>query len=135
MAGTRQKHFRFQPHRHNPFERYNRNVEKPSCLLQQETLRLRKAVPRLSKKKPALQCCAGKAVITSAIARGITLNPVVFASFTGFGLVVKAVASFKKYDKKPRKPTSRESSTRKSLMRFGFISEASLLMKKTSLAS
>ena len=45
---------------------------------------------------------AGKAVITSAVAGGITLNPIVFASLTGFGLVVKAVASFKKYDKKNR---------------------------------
>ena len=43
---------------------------------------------------------AGKAVITSAVAGGITLNPIVFASLTGFRLVVKAVASFKKYDKK-----------------------------------
>ena len=46
---------------------------------------------------------AGKAIITSAVAGGITLNPVVFASLTGFGLVVKAVASFKKYDKKAEK--------------------------------
>jgi len=45
---------------------------------------------------------AGKAIITSAVAGGITLNPVVFASLTGFGLV-KAVASFKKYDKKAEK--------------------------------
>ena len=40
---------------------------------------------------------------SSAVAGGITLNPVVFASLTGFGLVVKAVASFKKYDKKAEK--------------------------------
>jgi len=46
---------------------------------------------------------AGKAIITSAVAGGITLNPVVFASLTGFGLVVKVVASFKKYDKKAEK--------------------------------
>ena len=46
---------------------------------------------------------AGKAIITSAVAGGISLNPVVFASLTGFGLVVKAVASFKKYDKKAEK--------------------------------
>jgi len=46
---------------------------------------------------------AGKVIITSAVSRGITFNPVVFASFTGFGLVVKAVASFKKYDKKAEK--------------------------------
>jgi len=46
---------------------------------------------------------AGKAIITSVVAGDITLNPVVFASFLGFGLVVKAVASFKKYDKKAEK--------------------------------
>jgi hypothetical protein len=46
---------------------------------------------------------AGKAVITSAIAGGITLNPIVFACLTGFGLIVKGVASFKKYDKKTEK--------------------------------
>ena len=46
---------------------------------------------------------AGKAIITSVVAGGITLNPIVFASLTGLGLVVKAVASFKKYDKKSEK--------------------------------
>ena len=46
---------------------------------------------------------AGKAVIISAVAGGITLNPIVFASLTGFGLVVKRVASFKKCDKKAEK--------------------------------
>jgi len=46
---------------------------------------------------------AGKAVITKAVAGGITLNPIVFTSLTGFGLVVKAVASFKKYDEKTEK--------------------------------
>ena len=34
---------------------------------------------------------------------GITLNPAVFATLTGFGIAVKAVASFKKYDKKAEK--------------------------------
>jgi len=46
---------------------------------------------------------SAKAIITSAVAGGITLNPIVFASLTGFGLIVKAVASFKKYDKKAEK--------------------------------
>ena len=74
------------------------------CLLPQETLRLRKTVLQFSKKKPPLQYCrdivAGKAVITSAVAGGITLNPIVFASLTSFGLVVKAVASFKNTTRK-----------------------------------
>ena len=43
---------------------------------------------------------AGKAVITSAVAGSITLNPAVFASLTAFGLVVKIIATAKKYDKK-----------------------------------
>ena len=56
------------------------------------------------KEKPTLICniVAGKAVITSVVAGGVTLNPIVFASLTGFGLVVKAVASFKNYGKKNR---------------------------------
>ena len=39
---------------------------------------------------------AGKAIVTSAVAGGITLNPVVVATLTSFGLIVKGVASFKK---------------------------------------
>jgi len=46
---------------------------------------------------------AGKAIITSAVARGITLNPILFASLFGFGLVLKTAASFKRYDKKAEK--------------------------------
>ena len=51
-------------------------------------------------------------MITTVVAGCITLNPVVFASLTGFGLIVKAVASFIKYDKKAEMPTSPESSTK-----------------------
>ena len=43
---------------------------------------------------------AGKLIISAAIAGGITLNPVVIATLTGIGLILKAVASLKKYDKK-----------------------------------
>ena len=43
---------------------------------------------------------AGKLIISAAVARGITLNPVVIATLTGVGLILKAVASVKKYDKK-----------------------------------
>ena len=55
------------------------------------------------RKNLACNVVAGKAIISSAVAGGITLNPVVFATLTGFGLVVKGVASFKKYDKKAEK--------------------------------
>ena len=43
---------------------------------------------------------AGKLIIIAAVAGGITLNPVVIATLTGIGLILKAVASLKKYDKK-----------------------------------
>ena len=43
---------------------------------------------------------AGKLIISAAVAGGITLNPVVMATLTGVGLVLKAVASLNKYDKK-----------------------------------
>ena len=43
---------------------------------------------------------AGKLIISAAVAGGITLNPVVMATLTGVGLILKAVVSLKKYDKK-----------------------------------
>ena len=43
---------------------------------------------------------SGKLIISAAVAGGITLNPVVIATLTGVGLILKAVASLKKYDKK-----------------------------------
>ena len=43
---------------------------------------------------------AGKLIISAAVAGGITLNPAVMATLTGVGLVLKAVASLKKYDKR-----------------------------------
>ena len=43
---------------------------------------------------------AGKFIVSAAVAGGITLNPVVIATLTGVGLILKAVASLKKYDKK-----------------------------------
>ena len=73
---------------------------------------------------------AGKSIITSAVAGGITLNPVVLASLTGFGLVVKAVAGLKKYDKKAEKANFARVEYKKSLMRLDFISGANLLTKK-----
>ena len=47
----------------------------------------------------AFNVVADNAIISSAVAGGITLNPIVFASLTAFELIVKGVASFKKYDK------------------------------------
>jgi len=43
---------------------------------------------------------ASKFIISAAVAEGITLNPTVIATLTGVGLILKAVASLKKYDKK-----------------------------------
>ena len=43
---------------------------------------------------------AGMLIISAAVAGGITLNPAVMATLTGVGLILKAVASLKKYDKK-----------------------------------
>jgi len=43
---------------------------------------------------------AGKLIVSAAIAGGITLNPAVMATLTGVGLLLKAVASLKKFDKK-----------------------------------
>jgi len=46
---------------------------------------------------------AGKLIVSAAVADGITLNPVVIANLTGVGLIVKAVATFKKCNKKVEK--------------------------------
>ena len=43
---------------------------------------------------------AGKLIISAAVAGGITLNPAVMTTLTGVGLILKTVASLKKYDKK-----------------------------------
>ena len=43
---------------------------------------------------------AGKLIISAAVAGGITLNPAVMATLTGVGLILKAVASLKKFDQK-----------------------------------
>lgn len=52
------------------------------------------------KKNLLCNVVAGKLVISSAVAGGITLNPIVIAVLSGVGIAVKAVGSFKKYDKK-----------------------------------
>ena len=61
-----------------------------------------KSCIKTSKEKKNLFCniVAGKAIITSAVARGITLNTILFTSLSGFGLVVKMVASFNRCEKR-----------------------------------
>ena len=67
---------------------------------------------------------AGKLIISAAVAGGITLNPAVMATLTGVGLILKAVASLKKFDKKWNEQIWPVSNTRKFLTRFAFTSEA-----------
>ena len=55
---------------------------------------------RFRRKKFVCNLSVGKLIISAAVAGGITLNPAVMATLTGVGLVLKAVASLKKYDKK-----------------------------------
>jgi len=55
------------------------------------------------RKKTMCNISAGKLVVRAAVAGGITLNLIVMATLTGVGLIVKAVASLKKYDKKTKK--------------------------------
>ena len=52
------------------------------------------------RKKFVCNLSAGKLIISAAIAGGITLNPAVMATLTGVGLLLKAVVSLKKFDKK-----------------------------------
>ena len=75
---------------------------------------------------------AGKLIVIAAVAGGITLNPVVIATLTGVGLIVKAVATFKKYDKKVEQAIFQRSSTKKSLTKFDFTSGMNLSTKKRS---
>ena len=76
---------------------------------------------------------AGKLIVSATVAGGITLNPVVIATLTGVGLILKAVASLKKYDKKTEQANLPVSNTKKSLMRFAFTSEAKLSTKRSFL--
>jgi len=63
---------------------------------------------------------AGKLIISAAIAGGITLNPVVMATLTGVGLILKAVASFKKYDKKTERANDARIEYQKILVEIRF---------------
>jgi len=74
---------------------------------------------------------AGKLIVSAAVAGGITLNPVVIATLTGAGLIVKEEATFKKYERL-RKQILQGSSTNKSLTKFDFTSEVNLSRNKRS---
>ena len=76
---------------------------------------------------------AGKAVITSVVAGGITLSPFVFVSFTAFGIIVKIVESAKKYAKKIERANFGRTEYKKFWMRFLFTSEVNLSTKKSFL--
>ena len=56
----------------------------------------------IAEKNFVCNLSSGKLIITAAVAGGITLNPAVIATLTGVGLILKAVASLKKYDKSNR---------------------------------
>ena len=73
---------------------------------------------------------AGKLIISAAVAGGITLNPAVMATLTGVGLILKAVASLKKYDKKTEQANFARIEYQKSLTRFAFTSEAKISTRR-----
>ena len=76
---------------------------------------------------------AGKLIISAAIAGGITLNPAVMATLTGVGLILKAVASLKKFDKKVERANLARIEYQKSLMIFAFTSEAKFSTRRSFL--
>lgn len=93
----------------------------------------KKLYHNFQRKNLSCNIVAGNTILTSAVAGGINLNPIVLVTLTGFGLIVKEVASFKKYEKnKNKKPTSSELSTKKSPMPFSLISGSNITTKKTS---
>ena len=95
------KYFWLQPHPHNPVQRDMWCVEKSLHLLPQKPLQLEKAVPPVPKKKNLIcNVVTGKAMITSAVAGGITLNPIVFTSLTVYGVIVKIVVGAAQDDRK-----------------------------------
>ena len=75
---------------------------------------------------------AGKLIVSAAVAGGITLNPVVIATLTGVGLIVKAVATFKKYDKKVEKANFARIEYKKILDEIRFYLRVNLSTKKRS---
>ena len=105
----------------------------PLCLPPQETLRLRKTEPQLSKKKPALQYCGGQSCHNLSGCRGHHFEPHRVRFFDWVRPRFKSGGQLQKNTtKKPRKPTLPGSSTRKFLTRFVFISGANLSTKKPS---
>ena len=55
------------------------------------------------KKNLFCNIVASNTIVTFAVTGGITLNPIVFATLTGFRLIVKGVASLKGTTKKLKK--------------------------------
>ena len=76
---------------------------------------------------------AGKFIISAAVVGGITLNPVVIATLTGVGLILKGVASLKRYDKKTEQANFARIEYQKVLVRFASTSEAKLSTKRSFL--
>lgn len=91
------KHFRLQTRRHNFVQRDEWDVEKSLRLLSQKNY----GCEKLHRQRKTLICnaVAGKALISSVIAGGVTLNPFVLASLTAFGIIVNIVGSPKKIKK------------------------------------
>lgn len=66
-----------------------------------KTITARKSSATCTKEKNLIcNVVTGKAVITSAVAGGITLNPIVFTSLTVYGVIVKIVVGAAQDDKK-----------------------------------
>ena len=78
---------------------------------------------------------AGKLIISAAIAGGITLNPVVMATLTGVGLILKAVASLKKFDKKMERANFARIEYQKILDEIRFYLRGEVFDEKTFLDS
>ena len=76
---------------------------------------------------------AGKSIISAAVAGGITLNPIVIATLTGVGLILKAVASLKKYDKKTDQANFARIDYQKILDEIRFYLRGEALMKRSFL--
>lgn len=68
-----------------------------------------------TKEKNLICNVTGKAVITSAVTGGITLNPIVLTSLTVFGVIVKIVVGAMQDDKKIARANFTSAEYKKSL--------------------
>ena len=89
------QHFRLQPQGPESFEGDCRDVEKALRLYHKKHWGYDKLFRDFQHRNLFCNVVAGKAIISSAVAGAITLNPVVFATLTGFGLMVKGVKAAK----------------------------------------